>query len=123
MHIIKKADIILFIALVIMGAVFAAPAFFMRNKGDTVKITVNGKEFGAYDLAEDREIKIEKNNHKNVVIIKNGKVWMKESDCKNQICVKTGKISDIRQAIVCLPNRVSVTIGGEEGEYDAVSGK
>lgn len=109
--------------LVIFGAVLSVPAFFMRDKGDAVRITVDGKEFGAYDLAEDREIKIEKGDHRNKIIIRDGKVWMEESNCKNQICVKTGKISDTGQAIVCLPNRVSVTVEGEGGRYDAVSGK
>ena len=122
--VIRKADIVLFIVLIMFGAVLAVPAFLWHDSGDTVRITVNGKEFGTYSLSEDREVLIEKDGRKNKVVIEDGKVRMEYSTCKNQICVHTGKISGAEQSIVCLPNRVSVTIEGKGGDdYDAVSGK
>jgi hypothetical protein len=51
---------------------------------------------------------------------------MDYSDCKNQVCVNTGKISKAGETIVCLPNYVIVEIvsskeGGEDDEaIDAV---
>lgn len=122
--IIRKADIILFIALVLFGAALAVPAFLWRDSGDTVRITLNGKEFGTYSLKADKEVVVDKGGRTNKVVIKDGKVWMESASCKNQICVHTGKISRVGQSIVCLPNRVSVTIEGKGGEeYDAVSGQ
>ena len=124
LKIIRKADIVLFIALILFGAALAVPAFLWHDSGDTVKISLNGKEFGTYSLAEDKEVTVEKDGHVNKVMIKDGKVWMKSASCKNQICVHTGKISNAGQSIVCLPNRVSVTIEGKGGQdYDAVSGQ
>lgn len=124
LKIIRKADIVLFIALVLFGAALAVPAFLWHDSGDTVKISLNGKEFGTYSLAEDKEVTVEKDGHVNKVMIKDGKVWMESASCKNQICVHTGKISNAGQSIVCLPNRVSVTIEGKGGQdYDAVSGQ
>ena len=124
LKIIRKADIVLFIVLILFGAALAVPAFLWRDSGSVVKITVNGKEFGTYSLSEDKEIVIEKGGHTNKVVIEGGKVRMDYSTCKNQICVHTGKISRSHQSIVCLPKRVSVTIEGKGGEeYDAVSGK
>lgn len=124
LKIIRKADIVLFIALILFGAALAVPAFLWKDSGDTVKITLNGKEFGTYSLKEDKEILVEKNGHTNKVVIEGGKVYMEHASCKNQICVNTGKISRAGQSIVCLPNRVSVTIEGKGGqEYDAVSGQ
>ena len=52
---------------------------------------------------------------------------MKYSDCKNQICVNTGKISRAGEIIVCLPNYVIVEIigsgegGGENEDVDAIA--
>ena len=124
LQIIRKADIVLFIALILFGAALAVPAFLWHDSGDTVKISLNGKEFGTYSLAEDKEVTVEKDGHVNKVMIKGGKVWMESASCKNQICVHTGKISNAGQSIVCLPNRVSVTIEGKGGQdYDAVSGQ
>jgi hypothetical protein len=42
-------------------------------------------------------------------------VRMEWANCPDQLCVKQGKISKGGRPIVCLPNQVMVTIGGEEG--------
>ena len=121
---IRKADIILLAALIILGAALSVPAFLWKGTGDTVKVTVNGKLYGEYSLKEDRKVEIERDGKKNILVIEDGKAWMDYSTCKNQVCVHTGKIHDAGRSIVCLPNRVSVTIEGKGGgEYDAVSGK
>ena len=122
--IIRKADIVLLIVLVLFGAVLALPAAMWKGSGDTVKITVNGKLFGTYDLSSDQTVEVKKNGKTNIIRIEDGKVLMEQASCKNQVCVHTGRISHSGQSIVCLPNRVSVTIEGKEaGGYDAVSGK
>ena len=121
--IIRKADIVLFIVLVLFGAGLAIPAAMQHDSGDTVKVTVNGKLFGTYRLSDDQTVEVKKNGHINIIKIEDGKVRMESASCKNQVCVNTGRISHSGQSIVCLPNRVSVTIEGKEGEYDAVSGK
>ena len=121
---IRKADIVLFILLVLLGGALAFPALFMSSGGDTVKVTVNGKPYGTYKLSEDKEITISRSGHVNRFRIKDGTVDMVEASCKNQICVHEGKISRSGQSIVCLPNRVSIVIEGKGGdEYDTASGK
>ena len=122
--VIRKADIILFVLLLLMGAVLSVPSLLTGGTGNTVRITVDGALYGTYDLSDDREISVGENGRINRIVIKNGKVWMEEASCRNQVCVHTGKISEAGRSIVCLPNRVSVTIEGKGDEgYDAVSGK
>lgn len=122
--IIKKADIVLLVVLILFGAVLSVPAALWKGSGSTAKITVNGKLFGTYDLNDDQTIEIKKDGKTNIVRIEDGKVLMESASCKNQVCVHTGRISHAGQSIVCLPNRVSVTIEGKEAAgYDAVSGK
>ena len=60
----------------------------------------------------------------NVVVISGGTVSVTEASCKNQVCVKHGRISRSGESIVCLPNRMVVRIenGSEEGGgYDSVT--
>lgn len=85
-----------------------------------VRIISNGEEFGTYPLDKNAEIEIVREGHRNVVIIQDGIVHMDYSNCKNQICVHTGEISDKGEIIVCLPNYVIVEIigNGEGGEDD-----
>ena len=41
-------------------------------------------------------------------VIQNGEVFMENSNCKNQICVKHKKISRSGESIICLPNKVII---------------
>lgn len=120
-HIIKKADIILFICLILIGGALSYLAFSGSSTGDLVVVKVNGEIYGKYSLSKDRTITVNRNGHMNKITIKGGKVQVSKSSCKNQICVKQGSISTTHQSIVCIPNRVVVSIEGKGGEYDVIS--
>ena len=54
--------------------------------------------------------------------VKDGEIFVWESDCPNQICVREGAVSRAGQTIVCAPNKMTVTVtGGEEGGVDAIT--
>ena len=56
------------------------------------------------------------------VEISEGRVRVVESPCPNKLCIRMGWIERSGQAIVCLPNKVALTLGGEDREgVDAVS--
>jgi Uncharacterized protein conserved in bacteria len=120
-RIIKKADIILFICLILIGGALSYLAFSGSSTGDLVVVKVNGEIYGKYSLSKDRTITVNRNGHMNKITIKGGKVQVSKSSCKNQICVKQGSISTTHQSIVCIPNRVVVSIEGKDGEYDVIS--
>ena len=42
------------------------------------------------------------------------------SDCRNQICVESGAISQTKDTIVCLPNKVVIEITGGSGDGSGV---
>ncbi len=118
---IRKADIILSVALVIIGLALSCFLFLGKGYGDKLVITVDGKEFGTYSLSEDRDIKVSQNSHLNKVTIKGGVVSMESSDCHGQDCVEHAPISKTGENIICLPNKVVVEITGNEQDFDAVS--
>lgn len=118
---IKKADIVLFVVLVLAGLALSWLSVRDTGAARQAVVTVNGQPYGTYDLSRDQEITIRQNDHTNKITIKDGQVQMSYSDCKNQVCVNDGKISRTSQSIVCLPNRVMVEITGGEEELDAVA--
>ena len=120
-HIIKKTDIILFICLILIGGALSYLAFSGSSTGDLVVVKVNGEIYGKYSLTKDRIITVNRDGHMNKITIKGGKVQVSKSNCKNQVCVKQGSISSTHQSIVCIPNRVVVSIEGKDGEYDVIS--
>ena len=120
-RIIKKADIILFICLILIGGALSYLAFSGSSSGDLVVVKVNGEIYGKYSLTKDRTITVNRDGHMNKITIKGGKVQVSKSNCKNQVCVKHGSISTTHQNIVCIPNKVVVSIEGKGGEYDVIS--
>ena len=122
---IKKADVILLIALIIFGVVLTTLPFHME-KGKMVKVTVDGELYGEYLLNSPQDIRIEYDGHINHITIKNGFVQMSASNCKNQICVHHKKTNQTHDLICCLPNKVVVEVVSEfykEDEIDVISGQ
>ena len=144
---IRKADIILFIVLVAAGlAASAALALSHADAGSGAKVVIEsgGELFVTYPLSEDTEIIVPapegvrysdpkamptepddectQYSYYNIVRIHGGEVSVTGASCRNQVCVKHGRISREGESIVCLPNRMVVTIessGG--GGYDTVT--
>ena len=121
MHLsLRKADFLLFF-IFLAAALISAVSFPRPAEGkELVRIISNGEEYGIYPLEKNEEIEIVREGHQNIVIIQDCTVHMDYSNCKNQICVHTGEISDKGETIVCLPNYVIVEIigSGEGGEDD-----
>lgn len=116
-------DILLWILLLCMMVVLFLVCFLFRGgEGEQVEISLQGKVYGIYDLSEDRIIEVGNGTITNVVEIRQGKVYMTEADCPDRLCIRQGKISRDRETIVCLPNRVVVTVRSKQKtDYDAVA--
>ncbi len=118
----KKADVILILVVGVICAALFFWRFSFRDEGASVRIEVNGEEYGTYSLDKDQKIEI---NDSNVLMIENGAAYMTEANCPDKLCINQGKISSDGEMIVCLPNRVFVQIEGSEdgsGIVDAVAG-
>ncbi len=116
----KKNDFIL-IGVILLLAVSFMGYHFLKGKDESaqVVITVDGDAYGTYDLAADQTVDI---NGTNTLVIHNGQADMKDADCPDKLCVHQKAISRDGESIICLPNRVVVTIkGGEKSELDAVA--
>lgn len=118
---IKKADVILAIALIVAGLLLSYALSVYSVPGSQVQISLNGSVYGTYPLNENNTIRVEQNGHLNIITIQDGQVYMSHSDCPNQVCVRQGAISKTGQSIVCLPNRVAVTIIGPNQAYDTTT--
>lgn len=108
-----KNDIIL--AAVIIVIAVAGLVFWMlhRTEGSYVAVKVDGEVKQTYSLAENREVVINTgadNEHVNVLVISDGKAYVKEADCPDSICVKTRAASYVGETIVCLPHKLVIEI-------------
>jgi hypothetical protein len=118
---IRKADIILAIILIVLGLIVSYTIASDNDYGSMVSITVNGEHYAEYPLSDDRDIEIKQDGHINKITIKDSHVSMSFSDCSNQDCVLHHAISKTFETIVCLPNKVIAEITGGESQFDAVA--
>lgn len=119
MKLLKKADIIVIVAfLTVAGVLFALPAF--NKNGGYVSITQDGKS-SVYSVNENRIIDISSNGYNLTVVIEDKEVYIKDADCPDKVCKKTGKIR-AGGSIVCIPARVIVEFAESAGDGDALAG-
>ena len=106
---IWKNDWILIVVLLVaaVAAYFGIRFYQKANTKEAVAVvTVDGVEYGSY----------------NVLTIKDGYADMTEASCPDQICVNHSKISRKNETIVCLPDKVVVTIeNGEKEDIDLLT--
>ena len=107
-----RNDIILVSVFLLFAIAFGIYLFFFRATGDAVKVTVNGKPYATYSLSENREVNIYTRNNQqlNRLIVKDGKAFIETATCPDKICAEHRAIFRDGESIVCLPNRVVVTV-------------
>lgn len=90
-------------------------------EGSNILITVDGEEYGTYSLFEEQTITIGEGDKKNIIEIKGGKAYMKEANCPDQLCVSQNEISFDKESIICLPNKVVITVISDvESDVDGI---
>ena len=87
-------------------------------KSGTARIEVDGRPVYVLPLDRDRTVSVEGPRGRTIVEIRHHRVRIADSPCPNKLCIKQGWIDS--GGLVCLPNKVVVTIGGHEGKYKAV---
>ena len=113
---------LLLAALVVLCAAAAALALFSGAADTTALSAVIKDGDGApYSVTLDVPRRMTRADGHITLLIEQGGVFVEYADCPTQSCVRTGKITRAGESIVCLPNRVIVTLEGADA-FDAVMG-
>lgn len=121
----RKKDLIFIFSLLIVAVFLLLIQRVYGNaqgEADMIKITVDQKLYGTYDLNKNQTITIQNDSGINTIQIQNKEVWMEEADCPDGYCKEQGHISKNKQTIVCLPHKLVVEISddSEKSESDSV---
>jgi hypothetical protein len=73
-------------------------------------------------LSQDATVDVTSSLGENLVVVSGGKVSVEEADCKNQICVQTGKVNRVGDTIVCLPHQLVIQVVDKPEDASAVQG-
>ena len=117
-----KNDIIFIVAVVLLIGLAAGAMLLFRQEGGAVEVKVNGKLYGTYSLSKDQVIEIRSGDDYNILVIENGKAYVREANCPGadtyyHKCTNKKPISYKGESILCKEHGVVIAIvGGKEGE-------
>lgn len=108
----RKNDIILIAVIIALAALIFILVNNFSSNGNKVIIEQDAKQIAILDLNKNQEYKIydKSGNICNIVLISDGRASMKYANCKDKICVNHNKMSKNNESIICLPNKVIVTV-------------
>ncbi len=110
---ILRGDILLVLGLLVLSAALGAAMLLLSPEPEYVVITVDGSEVARLPLDTDCVYSI---GDTNTIEISGGSVRMIYASCTDELCIHMGSIKSGGQSIVCLPNKVVVSIvGGDDG--------
>lgn len=125
MHIILK---IKFLDIIIAAALTAGSAagIIYQTSGETggkAEIIFNDNVIDIINLEQNCDYHYNGSVSPVTVSVFNGKIRISESGCPRGLCMRQGEISREREIIVCIPNRIMITIvDGAKPDVDGITG-
>ncbi len=107
---LRKSDLLLLLCVILISLLLLALLFLPKQHGKYATVKAGSDALGVYRLDESREIPIKTTFGENTLVIEDGYAYIKDADCPDRLCVKTGKVSEVGECIVCLPHRLSIVI-------------
>lgn len=108
----NKKDL-LFITAILLAAGLAF-LFFRPQPSESLsraEISVDGKTAMELDLSEDQVLTVDgAGGGYNRIQVRDGAVSVLEASCPDKVCVHTGTVRYPGETIVCLPNRMIITV-------------
>ena len=118
--VIKTGDwfiIILFCAFIIISTKF----LWNLPQGEYLEIYKNNEILATYSLNQQITKTINGAKGETKITINNGKVRFSSAPCAKKYCIHQGWINKANQIIICIPNKISISILGGNKNYDSIN--
>ena len=109
----RRNDVILIAIVIVVALMLGLYLQFFKQTGDMVEVTVDGEFYGRYSLSEVLTEDIHTGfdgQQLNRLVIKDGKAYIEKATCPDGICAAHRPVYRDGESIICLPNRVVVTV-------------
>jgi len=110
-----RNDLVLILAIVLIGSLVFLAVFLLLDKGEYAVVEQNGQVIGRYPLSTDTEVEIISEKGINVLTVKDGEAFVSRADCPDEICVSHFPVSREGETVVCLPHGLVIRIECGEG--------
>ncbi len=114
---LKIGDKLVVVFVIVLSVIFAFSFFGKSASSKVLEIKADSAVYKKIPLnGQSLEVPVQSNEGHLIVEVQNDRVRVVDSTCKDHLCVKQGWIDRVGESIVCLPNRISVSIiGGASG--------
>lgn len=122
-RLLARPDILLIAVLLLVSLAFLLPRFSGNTDALYAVIEHDGAVVDTIrldELGEPVTFFID-NTQVEITLDQNGAAVI-ASDCADQTCVRTGRLTRAGEAAVCLPNRIVVRLTGQAGSEPALDG-
>lgn len=111
---VPKKDLFLAVGLILVAGLWLIlQSYFFSGPAVRAEVSVDGEVVEVLDLSKDQELTVTgAGGGSNRLIVRDGQIWCQEATCPDKVCVRQGKQKEAGASIVCLPNRMIVTIVG-----------
>lgn len=121
-----KWDRILIIVTILfsISGIFFVKAISTNHDHMYLVIEIDGEEYKKISVdpsTPHKHISIDTDYGHSVVEIDGDTAAIVESDCRDQLCVRMGKITKVNQTSICLPNRLSIRLKSNKSDLDVIS--
>ena len=86
-----------------------------------VEIRVADKPPATYSIMENQKIHVAGELGDSIIVINNGKVRFTHSPCRGKVCILSGWHQHSGDHLVCLPNRVSISLLSQQDRFDGIN--
>lgn len=114
--------VLMFALMVVAGVLFFLMPGWVLSGSTEVEIRSNDRVAGRYSLDTDRVVEVSGPLGKSIVEIKDGRARILSSPCPHKLCIRMGQIGKEGGVLVCVPNKIVVSVGNQRSDgLDAVS--
>lgn len=115
-------DIVVLVLVAALVVTVFVCQVFGRKAGSVCTLRTEDNTY-EFDLSEDTRLEVTSCGISLTVVVENGEAFVEESGCPDKVCVRSGKASHAGETVVCVPAKVSLTIGTEaDGDADWILG-
>jgi len=113
----NKSDIKLIVIIIFISIILLLIINLTKKDSNKALVYYKDEIIKEIDLSIDDKYTIQGENGNIVIEVKNNMIRVIEENSKNNLCSKQGFISESYESIVCLPNKVVITIS-KDNNYD-----
>lgn len=112
----KNRDLALIAVIIVIACAALFLQTFLSAPAAQAEVSVDGQVVEVLDLTRDGQLTVTgSGGGTNLLVVQDGQIWCQEASCPDKVCISQGKQREAGSAIVCLPNRLIVTITGSAG--------